>query len=77
MIRLHLWLRWRLAMRWLYEATHKPVDLGDQDPDVLFFRGLVAELRAENALLASDPNLERKHGELYRRTWAGLIKVGA
>lgn len=29
MIRLHIWLRWRLVMRWLYEHTHEPADDGD------------------------------------------------
>lgn len=67
MIRLHIWLRWRLAMRWLYEHTH--------EPDSRWLDEWADELHRFNAEARGDGRLVRINGETYRRTWAGLIRV--
>lgn len=67
MIRLHIWLRWRIAMRWLYEAMH--------EPDSSWLDEWADELRAWNADPESLGGAYYKDGVLVRRTWAGLIRV--
>lgn len=64
---LHIWLRWRIAMRWLYEVTH--------EPDSTWLDEWADELRAWNTDPEALGGAYYKGGVLVRRTWAGLIRV--
>lgn len=58
---------WRRVCNAVYEATHKP--------DSRWLDDWADELHRMNAKTHGDKGLTRIDGVLYRRTWAGLIRV--